>query len=136
MSHFLQKSDDNLQAAQKLIHEHFLHAPSVHCSYYSCLQLMTHILYNVLNVPPNDIRQDSKSARTGSHEIIINRLVRDLHIISPQASVSFNRQIGLLKNKRVTSDYEDRIIEPTFSQGALKEANEIIRLLKQSYDLN
>lgn len=45
MSPLLEKSEFSFAAATSLLSKEQLYGPGVHCSYYSCLQLLLHILY-------------------------------------------------------------------------------------------
>jgi hypothetical protein len=79
VSYLKTKSDHNLLAAKILI-ENSLHAPSVHCSYYSCFQLSKYALKEFFGIGYEkqeeelNLLKQTKSGRIGTHDYVINRL--------------------------------------------------------------
>ena len=78
MSELKKKSDSNMMSAQYLI-DRGNFAPSIHCSYYSCVQLMLHILRSEYNKTEDDVVSESQQGSQdegGFHNWLINFINR------------------------------------------------------------
>ena len=135
MSYLKTKSEHNLSAAEILI-KHGLHAPSVHCSYYSCFQLSKYALkefsgidYQKQEEELNQLKQ-TKSGIIGTHEYVINRLGTEIRTCSKEAYRIFTYNIKKLKKFRTESDYFDLPITDEQSKESLRLSTELIQLLK------
>jgi hypothetical protein len=71
MSHLLTKSMQNLESADILINANMF-SSSVHCSYYSCLQLCKHVLISDMGMTFAEVENMTKGK--SSHNIIIKAL--------------------------------------------------------------
>lgn len=127
MSQLLKKSAINEEAANAL-HKKDLYPSVAHCAYYSCLQLIKHILLNVLQVPPGDLATSQSSTREGSHEIMINKMTRHLNKTGKDYK-TFNSKIGQLKRLRVDSDYENIMIDYSKSEESILLCQRIRKIL-------
>jgi len=111
MSVYLDKSQKNIDAADKLINTHKIYIPSIHCSYYSCLQVIIHILYKIEGWDYSQIKAECERAEHGSHvamtKIIKEKIMRDSNNYSFANSVDSN--IGKLKELRQNADYWDKV---------------------------
>lgn len=99
----LDKSQSNIEAAQ-LLHDEGFYAPSVHCSYYSCIQLMRHVIFNKFNEDEMEFDGRPEVQAHGSHNFLISYL-RD-KIDNPVNGRSFSDNIRRLKNHRINADYK------------------------------
>ena len=72
MSKLKEKSEFNFDAAQLLI-DNYLYAPSVHCSYYSCFQLMKFTMNNFFGIGYDELNtRISVSTSGGTHSYVTN----------------------------------------------------------------
>lgn len=126
MSKLREKSEFNIDAAQLLI-DNYLYAPSVHCSYYSCFQLMKFTMNNFFGISYDELRQRvSVSTSGGTHSYVthfFNKEVRSKSGISDYSD--FSRKIKDLKEFRESSDYDDVEITIEKSNKALQYATDI-----------
>ncbi|MDO8928253.1 MAG: HEPN domain-containing protein [Bacteroidota bacterium] len=135
MSYLKTKSEHNLLSAEILINNG-LHAPSVHCSYYSSFQLSKYALkefsgidYEEQNEELNQLKQ-TKTGKIGTHEYVINRLGSEIRNCSKDAYRIFTYNIKKLKKLRTESDYFDFPITDEQSKESLRLSKELIQLLK------
>ena len=140
MSHLKNKSEHNLLAAEKLI-EFGLHAPSVHCSYYSSFQLCKYALqefygvdYETQEKELNFLKQ-TKTGKIGTHEYVINRLGKEIRTCSTEAFLIFTNNIKELKKFRVESDYDNITITDEQSTKSFRLSTELVQLLKRNCHL-
>jgi uncharacterized protein (UPF0332 family) len=135
MSILIVKSKENLASAELLIETKYYNS-SVHCSYYSCVQIMLNLLLNKLGYDPEKLRKEIQvSGNKGSHVFAINQIFNKIkekencHFIA----VDFRREISLLKNKRDKADYQEIVIDEQFSKDALGQAKAINTVLNNQF---
>ncbi len=140
MSYLKSKSEQNLFAAEMLIKEG-LHAPSVHCSYYSSLQLSKYALkeffgldYGCQEEELNELKQ-SKAGIKGSHEYIIYRLGSQIRGCSKEVYLTYTTNIKILRKFRTESDYFDTPVTDEQSKESLRLSKQIIQLLRSNCHL-
>lgn len=129
------KSEINKEAA-KLLHEKDYYAPSVHCSYYSCLQLMKYCLNSHFKLTEKEINtkvsQYTINNKDGSHNFYISFLFKEIKTISTtRESINFNNKINALKKIRTTADYGKEEILYNISNKALTLSGDIIEMIKK-----
>ncbi len=107
MDEFKIKSEFNKAAANLLLNNQ-LYAPSVHCSYYMCVQLMLHILFHKKKIQKADFDSDMKKRRDGTHGHAIYLIGLDLIKIEKDSYKRFQALIPKLKEYREKSDYTDQ----------------------------
>ena len=123
MSYLRAKSDFNFSAAEVLI-DKTLFAPSVHCSYYSCFQLLKHTLSEFCGVSFSD--QTVQILKEGnSHKYTIREVLKEVHKNDKLAYGNLHRKINDLKTLRLKSDYDNIEITTTESNQAVQLAREI-----------
>jgi uncharacterized protein (UPF0332 family) len=135
MSYLRQKSDFNLDAAKELISKE-IYAPSVHCSYYSCFQLMKFSINDFFGITYKEQSSTIASTKQSSHQYVINYILKELKEFDTRSEVQkLSRKIKDLKQYRVDSDYED--IEVNIEKGelALSIAEEIRMYLITNFHL-
>ncbi len=137
MSKLKEKSDFNLKSAKLLIDKNYF-SSSVHCSYYSCFQLLKYIMkyfngvsYSQLTI---DIRQSPKK---NSHGYVIQYITDQLIDFSNDKSeaLKIRHKIKDLKLFREESDYDDLEIKYQKSISAYNSAEEIRQYLVKNYNL-
>ena len=119
-----EKSTSNIEAGLLLFQQEF-YASSVHCYYYSSLQLTIFTLINKFGRQYRELKLAAKSTNS-SHEYYINQL--SSCITDPKASRSYNNTINTLKRMRIEADYEPIKTEPCLCTVA-KEHNLLIENL-------
>ena len=132
MPKLLEKSKFNIDAARVLIDEN-LHAPSVHCSYYSCLQKIKSILPAFFGITYEQIDKEVSSGNLNEHSYLIRYISEQIHHnLGFIEYRDFKNKIGDLKEFRVESDYKNIEITSDQSEKAYRKATEInVFLLKQ-----
>jgi uncharacterized protein (UPF0332 family) len=129
----VQKSDENITSAKLLIdNKHY--ASSVHCSYYSCVQLMIYLLIHKYNLDRAQIEALAKGENKGSHIFAKNYIYNKMKDSGIRFDArTFYTTTGELKNKREHADYHETIISEAFSIAALNEAGEINKILRKNF---
>jgi hypothetical protein len=125
MSKLRQKSDFNISAADTLIKQ-YLFAPSVHCSYYSCFQLLKYTIKDFFGVDYNAQASNIANSKQKTHQYVINYIANELKCLpNIEESRWFIRTVKDLRQFRNESDYEN--IEVGFDKGdaAYSKAKEI-----------
>ncbi|NLX73474.1 MAG: HEPN domain-containing protein [Bacteroidales bacterium] len=129
------KSDINLDSA-KLLHDKAYYPSVAHCSYYACYQQIKHIWLHTLNKSETDLDSLCKqNSREGSHEVLINHIVKFIKNSSNPNNTADSRVINnemlQLKKMRIKSDYKDEIFDSTDSSKSLALTDKIIPVLKK-----
>jgi len=135
MTKLKQKSGFNFDAAEILIKSNY-YAPSVHCSYYSCFQLMKFALKDFCGIEYKDLEKkiaDDKQQTT--HVFVINELGKVFLKFDKLIYREFNSKIKDLKTFRIDSDYKDIEIISDQGEKAFKLAGEIRTLLIENLNL-
>ncbi|MFA6334556.1 MAG: HEPN domain-containing protein [Bacteroidales bacterium] len=125
MSKIRQKSDFNITAAEILMRESY-YAPSVHCSYYSCFQLLKYTIKYFFGIDYETLSNNISMSEQNTHGYVINFITRELiGYAGDEESRKFKRQIKDLKQFREESDYENIEVRMEQSQKAYNKAKEI-----------
>lgn len=134
MSSLKEKALFNFEAAKLLISNN-LYAPSVHCSYYSCFQLLKYVIFDFFGIPYLRLTSDISQSGKKTHEYIIDFVSREIKKASSDIKDEreFKRKITELKRFRIDSDYEDMEIHFDKSNKALNYATEIRGYLQQTF---
>ncbi len=135
MDKIREKSKFNIEAAELLLKES-LYAPSVHCSYYSCFQLMKFAVKDFFGVSYNDLSAKIQNSNFATHEYIINYIVEELNkFVGIVESRNFKRKIKDLKHYRNESDYENMEVGADKGEKAFYKAIEIRNYLNAKFNL-
>lgn len=129
MSNLKNKSEINFDAAE-LLHKQSLYPSVIHCSYYSCIQLMKHIWLYKMNKTEQDLEIITKSSTEGSHEVLINQTGGFMKSKSIDFR-TFNNLIGQLKKLRVNADYKDIQIDSSVSNNSITLSKNSLLILKK-----
>jgi uncharacterized protein (UPF0332 family) len=124
MSYLKAKSEFNKSAAE-LLYDNNLYAPSVHCAYYSCLQLIKFLVKDFMNVDYPDQKIESDYLKQNSHEYVIGKLLNEVHGLNRFDYIDLRRNIYDLKSFREISDYENQIVDIDLSKKSIDKANDI-----------
>lgn len=128
MSFLLDKAEQNQKASLLLFGEHQLCAAAVHAAYYSCLQMMIHILLK--NHWKTTALYDKIQKEGSSHNFYISEVGK---IVENRNRTDYRtfKKITELKRVRVDADYKDMNIDPDTGDKALTLAQNIQDLLRK-----
>ena len=137
MSVYLKKSKEKEAAAQKLINSGFW-TSSIHCSYYSCLLLMKHILITIEKFDEKKIKQsidlyNKDHDVSGTHAWIISFFNQ---IVFKNKNAEEWRTYGLIENireQRNLADYTRNEFNLSDSKTIFDNSIEIKKILKKNY---
>ena len=130
MSHLKNKSELS-KAAADLLQRNSFYPSVIHCAYYSCIQLMKHILIATLGKTEAEIAAEVRSSPKGSHEIMINNINKHLKSNSKDWR-TFNSKITQLKRLRVDADYGNIQIDSVKGNDSIILSDEVLRHLKSN----
>lgn len=135
MSKIRQKSDFNIDAAERLIREAY-YAPSVHCSYYSCFQLLKFTIMSFWGINYETQSVKIATSKQNTHQYVINYVSSELNkFVSLKESREFKRTIKDLKQFRIESDYENIEIGSEKGNDAFNKAKEIRTFIIKSFNV-
>jgi uncharacterized protein (UPF0332 family) len=133
MSKLKEKSEFNINAAELLIANAYF-APSVHCSYYSCFQLLKFTIKNFFGIEYDILASNISSSRKKTHQFVIDYIASELiGFTGREESRKFKRTIKDLKQFREESDYDNIEIGEDKGKTALRKAKEIRKYLKTNF---
>ncbi len=137
MSNWEIKAVDNQKSARFLI-DNGLFSSSVHCSYYSNVQLIMHIFLVSFGWTRNEIERNRRHGsfdEKGFHNWI-EREIRD-SLYEKEVSNEYKqyilRTLPQLKSLRVKADYDDILIDEIKSNNALSMSKQLTDILTQIY---
>lgn len=134
MSILLRKSNNSIAAAKQLMDSN-LEAPSVHCSYYSCIQLMLHIAIEKLGESSESLLSRSNFENTGSHVTLTNEIKKELTNRTTNYSElqTFSNNLATLKRNRTEADYMEIDITRPKCSASLDIAKKINAILERVF---
>jgi len=142
MANIKLKSDENFDAAILLVSNKMYNA-SIHCSYYSCFQLLKYTL-KLCGINYDDQKNNYTSycnnfhgegKKLGSHDYLIQEFIKRSANKDMPSTISINRYISYLKALRNKADYNDEIVNDSDSIECSKQAKEARILIIKIYDL-
>jgi hypothetical protein len=141
MAYLKSKSELNRAAADSL-YKSGQHPSAVHCAYYSCVQLMKHIIIHKVGKSEQQIEAEYRQVDTsgkriygGIHEYLINILYNILLANNKDAS-KFNSNVTQLKKLRGKSDYSDTFsVDSGISSTSIKLSDIVIKELKTNFSV-
>lgn len=135
MSKLREKSEFNIDAAEYLFKKS-LYAPSVHCSYYSCFQLLKYTIKIFFDIDYDVQTSNITSSKQSSHKYVINYVCGKLEsFVSFEESRKFRHKIKDLKQFRIESDYENIEVSSDKGDIALRKAKEIRTYLITNFNV-
>ena len=123
MSCLKNKSEINKLAAD-LLHKQSLYPTVIHSAYYSCLQLVKHIIIKDSTKTEEEVEEQIRNSGESSHEYMINLLTTSLKSKGKDFRL-FNSNINQLKRLRVESDYRNISVDFNKSKNSI-DLNEIV----------
>lgn len=125
VSVLLEKSNKSIEVAELLDKQKY-YATSIHCSYYSCFQVMLHIKFEKFNEKPESIFQRCKDSDTGSHAVVTNEIKKAVIAKKGfEVAQPLFEKILTLKRNRVIADYYDAHVDLAKSSASLSLAKTV-----------
>ncbi len=135
MSNLRRKSDFNISAAEILL-EKTLYVSSVHCSYYSCFQLLKYTIKAFNGIDYEDQAEEISRTKQNTHQYVISFIDSQLgRFVSICERREFIRKVKDLKQFRIEADYEDVEVSMDKGQKALQIAQEIRSYIIKNFNL-
>lgn len=135
MSKIRQKSEFNIDAAERLLKD-AVYAPSVHCSYYSCFQLLKFTIKDFFGIDYDTQSENIASSNQNTHQYVLNYVSSELRNLAGfEKSRDFKRTFKDLKQFRLESDYENIEIGSEKGNGALDKAKEIRTYIIKNFNV-
>lgn len=135
MNNLKYKSECNISSAHLLFSKNFF-APSVHCSYYSCFQLMLHIQRSDFKKSDEEVHTGWENSKKSMHNWLCNLMKKEFALRSNELSKrKFNKNISILRNLRVLADYENEPIEGYKAIYGINLATGILDQLKEKFSI-
>lgn len=134
MSCLKNKSEINISSAE-LLYNNNLYASSVHCAYYSCIQLMKYVICHQIGIDykqqQTEISQlkKQKAKRVGSHNYMIDKIEEIMRGVDKKEAALFVELIEDLKDFREESDYGNIEILSPQSSLSISKAQDIRKQL-------
>lgn len=132
MSLLRDKSHYNRQAAELCL-KNSLYAPSIHCSYYSCIQYMLYVLFEKLKMSKDEFEKRKNSFGSGTHSSAIKLIGIDLIKKEKKDYKTFQKLVPELKLLREESDYENVGISQDQGWTAMNNSDSIKNILTKNY---
>ncbi|MCK9452685.1 MAG: hypothetical protein M0Q90_13410 [Bacteroidales bacterium] len=137
MSDWKLKSEKNIKGAELLI-KNSLCSSSVHCSYYSNVQLMLHILFADFGKTEKEIESEAKQGSVdeqGYHNWLKNTITRELTKRDFMIVRDFNNFFGQLKALRIKGDYKNSLISESKAIDAVSFSRNINEILQEKFSI-
>ena len=135
MSEWKKKSKENQKSAKLLI-QNSNFSSSVHCAYYSNIQLMLHILLHDIKLSETEIEAESKQGSLdegGFHNWLKAAITRELLDRDFMLVRDFNNFFGQLKSLRIKADYKNLLILEQKAKNGLDLSRNITKLLEEKF---
>ncbi len=129
---WIQKSEDSFKSTNKLIGDS-LYNTSVHCSYYSCIQLILFVVNSKLGITPEEI--DTETKTKGSHNWLIGQVIKALPSTERRKARKLNDDIQELKRQRVIADYSNEQIVENKAKELRQLSFDINKYIKTSFSI-
>lgn len=137
MSNWEIKSNKNTQCARLLLYNAFP-SSSIHCSYYSIVQLMLHVLNKDLNKTEKQIKKESREGskeKKGYHNWIKSVIIEELAKRNRRDLRDFNNQFGKIKRLRVKADYENTLTPRQEANDAYNISINLNQMLYKNFEI-
>ena len=126
------KSLSSLNAGIFLVEKNLLDS-SVHCFYYSCIQIMIYILQKIFGKSETEIENESRDSATGFHNWIINQIFKKYFTKNRERARKFKGNMYYLKTQRVKADYKAYYITKEEVDKIRNISEELIAYLKEDF---
>ena len=146
MSNWLYKSNTSLLAAEILTRD--FSNQSVHCSYYSCLQFIYHILFTQLNEEESDLNNGTRKnqyqnsllkklngspSHLGTHAWLQGELYNSLKSRNVDEAENIVISIFKISRVRIVAHYTNELIQINQAKDIHYKAKQVIQKLNKIY---
>lgn len=150
----LTKSGHNVKSAVTLVNESFF-APSLHCSYYSCVQLMLHVFHEKMGLDEDALKNTFNAWRKAEQKKLIDQakaegkeieqknfsqhifyitfMLEKLKSLNVMDSVRFYESVNRLRGLRLKADYSAETISEDEAEDGINTAQETMVVLQKHY---
>ena len=134
-SNFKKKSESNLIAANHLKGTQIkCYSAAVHCSYYSVVQAILHILIHLKHRTMESLTTESNKLNQGFHETISKNIRKEYsETVNKEKASAFFISVSELKGARANAEYEDIDFNPTDANLVFGIAQNLIKELKEVF---
>lgn len=135
MSVLKSKSIESIAAAEILLKQNHANS-SVHCSYYSCVQLMLHLLRNHFGKTELAIKDEGIEGgknENGYHNWLLNYIFKEFVTLDPRDAAKFNGIISALKKQRRIADYQNKNVEIGKADYVFRQSLQAQELIKKNF---
>ena len=129
-SHLKNKSE-LLEETAELLHQKYLYPGVAHAAYYSCLQIMKNICMFQIMKSEQEFDSNVSLSADGSHEFILNEVVKFVGEKSRQDSRDLRSKMPQLKKYRVKADYKNEEFNFDDSKMSISLSKDILKILKK-----
>ncbi len=136
------KSNISLNSALQLTSKPETCMSSVHCSYYSCYQMMMHYLETKCNLDDkrrriqyNKYTSLCKGKPLGSHEYWINEFVKKAGLLNKSNASEIYQEMMSLKRNRTHSDYTKDNFDKKMTDEIYDKARNCILLMNKTFEI-
>ena len=136
MSNWETKSNYSFEAANKLLLAELFN-PSVHQSYYGCVQYVFHIMYAFFNDTKEKVQLGSKGEKedVGTHIWLRRVIYKSIAANNKKAALMFRDEMADICGLRVQADYHFDLVEEDAAKKFNERAIKLVGFLKEYYDL-
>lgn len=131
------KSRNSLSTAKFLKDEDVcFYSTSVHCCYYSCIQIIIHILEQH-GITESIVKINSKASSKGPHEYMINEINKYLYLCNTP-SVELLKCISSikeLKKNRIKADYRTVVFDKNETSRLIELSESVLELLYNKFNI-
>lgn len=125
---FLRAKSEFNQSSADLLYGHTYYAPSVHCAYYSCFQLLKYLIKEKINISydqqENEISSDTRlTSHSYVQKIILAEIYKREH--DPNVFREVRTKLKDLQELRIKSDYKNIQIDESLSRRAIQYSNDL-----------
>lgn len=132
MSILKEKAEFN-KLATGLLYDQSLYAPSIHCAYYSCFQLLKYIIKTRLKIDYSKQEAEINSdSRIKTHSYVRKKILDEISKIEkdPRTYSNISNKLKDLQELRVNSDYKNIQIDEEMGSRAMLYSNELRNYFK------
>lgn len=132
MSFLREKVEFNKSAAD-LLYKNNYYAPSIHCAYYSCFQLLKYLIKEKLKIDYNQQEVEiGLDKRLNSHSYVQKKILDEIQVREKDSNKfrEIRTKLKDLQELRINSDYRNMQIDEPKGRRAIQYSNELRNYFK------
>lgn len=132
MSFLKEKVEFNKSAAE-LLYDNNFYAPSVHCAYYSCFQLLKYLIKEKLFIDYFQQEIEISEDRTRSHAYVHKKILDEIQLKEKDTNKfrEIRTKLKDLQELRIKSDYRNIQIDELLGRRAIEYSNDLKNYFKE-----